>query len=96
MGELAYAGSVTAAHGDAGVGVFGLVGLAAVGVVLEGVTATAGVLSVAVFVGIVLACGLGGGEPAGGREGCARKLTNALCEGTWLVRTWNWACPLGS
>ena len=88
MGELAYAGSVTAALGDAGVGVVELGGLAVVGVVLEGVTVAAGVLSVAVFVGIVLVCGLGGGEPAGGREGCARKLTNALCEGTWLVRTW--------
>ena len=64
-------------------------GLAVAGVVLEGATVTAGVLSVAVFEGIVLACGPGGGEPAGGREGCARKLTNALCEGTWLVRTWN-------
>ena len=88
VGELAYAGSVTAALGDAGVGVFELGGLAVVGVVLEGAMVTAGVLSVAVFEGIVLACGPGGGEPAGGREGCARKLINALCEGTWLVRTW--------
>ena len=50
MGGLAYAGSVTAVLGDAGVGVFELGGLAVVGAVLEGATVTAGVLSVAVFV----------------------------------------------